>query len=58
MLGKSEGIDATVKIFENTRVPREHKHYKDNGLGSSPHIVKCCYYQGVLKQFGECRIDI
>lgn len=56
MLDKKEGIKATQMIFENTKVPQNHKHYKDAQLGVSPHILKCTRYEGSLLQMGLCKI--
>lgn len=35
----------------------EHKHFRDKHLGVSPHVVKLTEYDGVLCQFGPCRIS-
>lgn len=58
LLGKEPGIDAAVKIFKNTHVPKEHKHDKDKAMHVSPHILKVTYIEGNVKQFGECRLKI
>lgn len=55
LLGQAEGVNAAVTIFENTRVPKEHKHYLDRKMGISPHILKTARYEGKLYQIGECR---
>lgn len=52
------GTDATMKIFDNTGVPRIHKHINDKKLGVSPHIVKCTRYQGKTLQMGLCEFSI
>ncbi len=57
LLGKKEGLDTTMKIFQCTGVPREHKHYKDTAYGASPHIVKCTNYQGQCMQMGCCKLE-
>ncbi len=58
LMGYQKGMDATVKIFENTKVPDKHKHYKDGKLGVSPHILKCTKYEGSTMQMGQCVIEI
>ncbi len=58
IMGQKNGVDATVKIFENTGVPFKHKHSKDKGLGVSPHIVKCTRYNGKTLQMGLCEFSI
>lgn len=50
-------IRLTQKIFEKTKVPRNHKHYKDNEYGVSPHILKCTRYQGQTLQMGLCKLE-
>ncbi|MCM1047126.1 MAG: type III-A CRISPR-associated RAMP protein Csm5 [Clostridiales bacterium] len=57
MYGKQEGIELTRRVFEKTRVPREHGHDKDRRYGASPHIIKCTKYKGKLLQMGMCSID-
>lgn len=57
MYGKQEGIEMIQRVFEKTKVPREHKHNRDKQYGVSPHILKCTRYQGKLLQMGVCRID-
>lgn len=56
IFGKREGIAFAQKVFEQTHVPREHKHYKDRELGVSPHILKCTKYNGRTLQMGLCKI--
>ncbi len=56
MFGKKEGIRVTKNIFDKTKVPREHKHNKDEIYGASPHIMKCTCYQGRTMPMGICRI--
>lgn len=58
LLGKRDGVNSAVKIFENTNVPRQHKHYQDKNHGVSPHIIKCTRYQGRTLQMGLCRISL
>ena len=58
LMGRSAGIDTTVKIFEKTGVPVQHKHRGDKQLGVSPHILKCTRYQGSTLQMGLCDISI
>jgi len=57
LYGKQEGIELTRRVFEKTRVPREHKHNLDRQYGASPHTIKCTRYQGKLLQMGMCRIE-
>lgn len=56
LFGKREGIRVTQNIFENTKVPRNHKHHKDMEMGVSPHILKCTNYEGQLLQMGLCKL--
>ena len=58
LLGESQGVDATIKVFKETKVPWKHKHVQDKQLGVSPHICKIARYQGKLYQVGLCRIQI
>lgn len=37
---------------------REHRHDKDIKLGVSPHMLKCTYADGRLRQLGLCRVAI
>jgi CRISPR-associated protein Csm5 len=53
----NDKIRLTQKIFEKTKVPRNHKHYKDNEYGVSPHIIKCTRYQGQTLQMGLCKLE-
>lgn len=53
---KREGLRATQSIFENTKVPRAHQHYRDAEMGVSPHILKCTKYEGQLLQMGQCKL--
>lgn len=57
LYGKREGVDVIMKIFDQTKVPRLHKHDLDKQFGVSPHTVKCTSYQGKLYQMGLCRIE-
>lgn len=57
LYGKQKGIEMTQRVFEKTRVPREHKHNRDKQYGASPHVIKCTRYQGKLLQMGVCRIE-
>lgn len=56
LLGKEDGLNTTIQVFEKTGVPIQHKHYKDRRLRASPHIVKCTHYQGKTLQMGQCHI--
>ncbi|MCM1183524.1 MAG: type III-A CRISPR-associated RAMP protein Csm5 [Roseburia sp.] len=57
MYGKNEGLDMTRRIFENTKVPKFHRHDRDRSYGASPHILKCTVYQGKRYQMGMCEIE-
>ncbi len=54
----TEGIKVCQNIFEKTKVPRNHKHYKDVQYGVSPHILKSTYYAGKQYQMGQCLCKI
>ena len=58
LMGKKDGIETAVQIFDKTRVPREHKHREDKRLGVSPHIIKCTHYKGQTLQMGLCDVVI
>ncbi|MCI8827030.1 MAG: type III-A CRISPR-associated RAMP protein Csm5 [Lachnospiraceae bacterium] len=58
MFGEKEGIDITTKIFRDTKVPNQHKHYMDSCWNVSPHICKMTYYQKKRYQMGLCHIVI
>ena len=58
LYGNEDGINRVIDIFEKTRVPREHKHYKDKQLGAAPHILKCTKYNGKMYQMGLCSITV
>ncbi len=55
LFGQSAGVDAIVDIFNNTKVPQNHKHYKDKQLGVAPHILKTTRFEGKMYQMGECQ---
>lgn len=57
LYGKKEGIELVKRIFENTRVPRNHKHDRDAEYGAAPHTIKCTRYHGKLYQMGVCRVE-
>lgn len=57
MYGKKQGINLVKTIFDKTRVPREHKHYRDTEYGAAPHIVKCTKYHGKTMQMGLCTLS-
>lgn len=57
MFDRSEGIDICRTVFDNTNVPRSHKHEKDRTYGVSPHIIKCTRYGGQTFQMGLCKIE-
>jgi CRISPR type III-A-associated RAMP protein Csm5 len=54
---KGKQIRLTQNIFDKTKVPRNHKHYKDGEYGVSPHIIKCTRYKGQTMQMGLCRLE-
>lgn len=58
IMGKKSGVAATATIFDKTRVPRQHKHWKDKELGVSPHILKCTRYKGKTLQMGLCDLSL
>ena len=37
---------------------KKHRHDKDERLGISPHMLKCTYVDGRLRQIGVCRVEI
>lgn len=57
LYGKQEGISAASRIFENSGVPKVHKHVLDKKYGMSPHTMKCTKYQGKTYQMGLCRVE-
>lgn len=57
MYKKEEGIKFAQKVFDKTKVPKEHKHHLDQKYGASPHIIKCTEYQGKTLQMGMCGIE-
>ncbi len=57
LYGKQEGISAASRIFENSGVPKVHKHFLDKKYGMSPHTMKCTKYQGKTYQMGLCRVE-
>ena len=58
LFGKKEGVKLTQEIFEKTRVPRSHGHWKDDREGVSPHILKCTRIDGKQYQMGLCRLQL
>ncbi len=58
LLGKSQGLEMTQKVFANTKnIPAKHKHAYDREYGASPHMLKCTKYHGKTFQIGLCRIE-
>ncbi len=57
-LFEENGVRETVKIFEERRVPYNHKHNRDIRLGVSPHICKVTYYQNKRLQMGNGELSI
>ena len=58
LFGDQKGIRVTKDIFDRTKVPENHGHYKDPRLGASPHILKCTRYKGREYMMGQCEINI
>ncbi len=58
LLGEKDGLDAIVRIFELTKVPKMHKHYLDKKQNVSPHILKMTKYNGSLYHMGECQWNV
>ena len=61
MYGKEEGIRVAMDVFSATLSPKvqsQHKHYKDNHFGASPHILKCTKFEGKTYQMGLCQMKI
>lgn len=58
LFGYKRGIEKTIDIFEKTKVPDKHKHYKDKKYGVSPHICKVAYCKGKRYQIGLCKVKI
>lgn len=61
MYGEIDGVRTTVNVMKNTMHPRifsEHKHYKDEQFGVSPHVLKCTRYNGNRYQMGKCRFTL
>lgn len=58
LFGEKQGIEIVKDIFDKTKVPENHKHYKDTRLGVSPHILKCTRYKGKEHMMGQCQINI
>lgn len=57
LFGK-EALEKTIEIFDKTKVPYQHKHFKDKELGVSPHILKTAKYKGKAYHMGECKLNI
>ena len=61
LMGKEDGLPLVKQIFDKTlseKARREHKHYNDDIIGASPHIIKCTRYNGQTLQMGMCHIRI
>lgn len=58
LFGERHGVDVTAKIFQGTKVPEKHKHFKDKQLGVSPHVCKVTYYHGKKYQIGQCSLRV
>lgn len=61
ILGYKEGLNSAVEIFNKTlskKIKEKHKHFKDKGLGVSPHTLKCTNYDGQTLQMGLCEFQI
>ena len=60
LLGEN-GVKRVSEIINATIAPKvraQHKHYKDAGLGVSPHMLKCTQYDGRLYEMGACTLSI
>ena len=60
LLGEN-GVKCVSEIINATIAPKvraQHKHYKDAGLGVSPHMLKCTQYDGRLYEMGACTLSI
>ena len=60
LLGEN-GVKRVSEIINATIAPKvraQHKHYKDAGLGVSPHMLKCTQYDGRLYVMGACTLSI
>lgn len=56
-----EGVEITDKIIRSTlseKQYREHRHYKDIGMGVAPHACKCTKYNEKLYNMGIGEIEI
>ena len=58
LLGYEKAIDVVPRIFENSGVSREHKHYMDKRLKVSPHILKMTKFEGRYYQMGMCNFRV
>lgn len=54
----NDAVEVISRIFRGTKVPDNHKHYRDIKLGVSPHILKMTQYKGKRYQFGMCQVQI
>lgn len=58
LFGYREGVKICKNIFENTGVPRNHRHYEDITNGVSPHMLKCTRYDSQRLQWGLCTLEL
>ena len=61
LLGYSAGVMTSMEVFKKTlpwKVADQHKHYNDNKVGVSPHMLKCTEYRGKRYQMGMCSLGL
>lgn len=58
LFGTKDGVEVTADIFQLTKVPEKHKHYKDKRMNVSPHICKVADYHGKRCHIGACHFKI
>lgn len=61
LAGERDRVKVVSNVIDNTlfsQSKNEHKHYKDAGLGVSPHVAKLTEYDRRLVQMGACKIEI
>lgn len=54
--GSAERVSKIIDATLPPSIRRAHKHYKDAGLGVSPHMLKCTQYDGRLYEMGACTL--
>ena len=58
---ETEAVELTTQIFKHTlnrKMYNDHKHFKDQRLGASPHICKCTRYKNQLYDMGRCQLRV